>query len=218
MIEQQKTKRPRTEDQKRASRANGAKSRGPKTTEAKQRTKYNALTHGAHSNEVLLPNEDEAQYEALRTAVLCEYNPQTALEADMAEQIFTALWKRRRYQAMQHALWKQSMHGALEEKQKEGQPQTNPEALPASEHLLNEAARWCHRNGDSYAQLDALENRARLAFARAQRNWRQYKKDNQQDKATEEAQEQLAAQLLDAISIADFANFEPNTAQPDKAA
>lgn len=218
MTEQQKPKRPSTEDQRRASRANGAKSRGPRSTEAKQRTKRNALTHGAHSNEVLLPNEDEAQYEALRTAVLCEYNPQTALEADMAEQIFTALWKRRRYQAMQQALWKQSMHGALEAKQKEGQPQTNSESLPATlhatEHLLNEAARWCHRNGDSYALLDALENRARLAFARAQRNWRQYKKDNQQDKATEEAQEQLAAQLLDAISIADFAN----QTQPDKAA
>jgi hypothetical protein len=212
--EQQKPKRPRTERQIEASRANGAKSRGPKTIEAKQRTKYNALTHGAHSNEVLLPNEDEAQYEALRTAVLSEYNPQTALEADMAEQIFTALWKRRRYQAMQQALWKQSMHGALKEKQEEGQLEADPEALPATEHLLNEAARWCHRNGDSYAQLDALENRARLAFARAQRNWRQYKKDTQQDKATEEAQEALAAQLLDAISAADFAN----QTHPEKAA
>lgn len=201
----ERIQRPRSKEQQEASRINGAKSRGPKTVEGKERSKYNALIHGAHSREILLPNEDEAQYKALSATIHAHYNPQDPVEEEMAEQIFTALWKRRRYQAMQQALWKESMHGALNDKQ-----QADPEQLPPAEHLLNEAARWCRRKGDSYAQLDSLENSYRMAFVRAQRNWYRNKKEQ----AATNEKEALAAQVLDAISAADFANMPKD----DKAA
>lgn len=230
------TTAPRSEEQRKASRANGAKSRGPRTAAGRQRSKWNALIHGAHSAEILLPNEDEDQYAALRTAVWSHYQPQDAMEEEMAEQIFTALWKRRRYQAMQQALWKSSMLGALQESLNPNPSESsettkasetsetatsneptkpNEPNTPNAEHLLNEANQWCRRQGNSLEALDALENRARMAFVRAQRNWHRNKKE---ESATQ-AKEDLAAQTLDAISQADFARLqsEPQP-KPNRAA
>jgi hypothetical protein len=45
-------------DRAEISRRNGAKSKGPKTPEGKERSKFNALKHGMSARTIVLPGED----------------------------------------------------------------------------------------------------------------------------------------------------------------
>jgi hypothetical protein len=61
----------------RASRKNGAKSRGPKTRAGQARVAQNALKHGLRARiHVLLPDEDAAEFAALRTSRFEELAPE----------------------------------------------------------------------------------------------------------------------------------------------
>jgi hypothetical protein len=55
-----------SEKQSAASRANGAKSKGPATPEGRARASRNSLRHGLSSEIVVLPHEDRAHFEQLR--------------------------------------------------------------------------------------------------------------------------------------------------------
>ncbi len=65
----------RSEEQKNASRENGAKSQGPVTPEGKQRVSQNARKHGLTSPLNLVAAEDEAAYDHLVAAIFQYYNP-----------------------------------------------------------------------------------------------------------------------------------------------
>jgi hypothetical protein len=55
-----------SDKQMRANRQNARKSTGPKTPEGKAVARLNALKHGLLSQQILLPNEDEASLMQLR--------------------------------------------------------------------------------------------------------------------------------------------------------
>jgi hypothetical protein len=77
-----------------ASRKNGAKSRGPKTSEGKARASRNALKHGLRAGKhVLLPDEDSAEFEALEVALFEELAPEGALQGLLAGRIARAAWR-----------------------------------------------------------------------------------------------------------------------------
>src|ERR1700730_7050160 len=54
-----------SEQQLEANRLNALKSCGPKTPEGKARSKMNALKHGLTAEQIVLPNEDPEEYDAL---------------------------------------------------------------------------------------------------------------------------------------------------------
>jgi hypothetical protein len=84
----------RSESQARASRRNGAKSRGPKTSEGKTRASRNALKHGLRAGKhVLLPDEDSDEFEALELALFEELAPEGALQGLLAGRIARAAWR-----------------------------------------------------------------------------------------------------------------------------
>jgi hypothetical protein len=59
-----------------ASRRNGAKSRGPRTPEGKERSSRNALKHGLRAQKhVVLPQEDGAEFARFQAALLEELAP-----------------------------------------------------------------------------------------------------------------------------------------------
>ena len=64
----------RSEKQREQSRINGAKSRGPKNRE---RVRFNALTHRLRADQLILPGEDPAAFDALRDGLFAEWDPET---------------------------------------------------------------------------------------------------------------------------------------------
>jgi hypothetical protein len=77
-----------------ASRNNGAKSRGPKTSEGKARAAQNALKHGLRAQKyVVLPDEDAAEFAELEAALVAELAPVGALQTVLAQRVAVAAWR-----------------------------------------------------------------------------------------------------------------------------
>jgi hypothetical protein len=72
------------------------KSTGPKSTKGKARASLNALKHGLLAKDIVLPSEDEQEFEGLRRALITELRPEGSLEEQIAERIVACLWRLRR--------------------------------------------------------------------------------------------------------------------------
>ena len=79
-----------------ASRANGAKSRGPVTAEGKKRSSKNALKHGLASATIVLTTEDWPAY-------LRRFQPADDIELDLVEEMVAARWRQQRMWAIESA-------------------------------------------------------------------------------------------------------------------
>src|SRR5262245_14483788 len=77
-----------------ASRRNGAKSRGPNTPVGKARSAQNALKHGLRALKyVVLPDESDAEFQALEAAMVAELAPVGALQTVLARRVAVAAWR-----------------------------------------------------------------------------------------------------------------------------
>ena len=92
-----------TETQKAASRANGAKSRGPRTAQGKQWSSRNPLQHGFRAQSLLITGEESENFHALRDQLFSEFSPRTFFEARIVESAVLALWRLDRLQEMEAA-------------------------------------------------------------------------------------------------------------------
>ncbi len=96
-----------------ASRANGAKSRGPRTAEGKARSARNALKHGLSAKKhVLLPDDSRAEFKALEGALLEELRPAGALQTLLVHRLVAAAWRLARADRLEFGLL--TGDGALE--------------------------------------------------------------------------------------------------------
>ena len=86
----------RSEAQRRASRVNGSRSRGPTTPEGKSITRFNGLKHGLRAEHVVLPGEDPAAFEAERQAWQNDWRPASHTRAVLVERATIASWRLRR--------------------------------------------------------------------------------------------------------------------------
>jgi hypothetical protein len=85
--------RPRSEAQREAARANGARSRGPTSAEGKARSSMNAFRHGLCSPAILAPDEDPEAFAALLAALRAEHRPTDVTDELLVERLAVALWK-----------------------------------------------------------------------------------------------------------------------------
>ena len=76
-----------------SSRANGARSRGPKTPEGLARCQAAPLTHGLTAREIVLPDESESEFLALREIYLDYFQPESPRDFDLVEQLAAARWR-----------------------------------------------------------------------------------------------------------------------------
>ncbi len=83
----------RSEEQKNASRENGAKSQGPVTPEGKQRVSQNARKHGLTSPLNLVALEDEPAYDSLVASIFQYYNPKGPVESQVIQAVADFEWK-----------------------------------------------------------------------------------------------------------------------------
>lgn len=83
-----------TSDKKIAANQNNAKkSAGARTKAGKEHSKLNARTHGIFAKELLIPVEDKPQFEALRSSLLKQLQPTSALQHIAFEKILAACWR-----------------------------------------------------------------------------------------------------------------------------
>lgn len=93
-----------SERRRAAARANGLKSRGPKTQEGKARSSQNAIRHGLTSTSFIVHNEDLDQFSQLRTRYIDRFQPVDGCEHDLVDDIVHARWMLLRARLMQNEL------------------------------------------------------------------------------------------------------------------
>jgi hypothetical protein len=88
--------KPRTEAQRAAARANGAKSNGPTTEEGKAKSALNSLRHGLLASTLVLRTESQPKFLAVLNGYLDDYHPEGQTENDLVEEIAAAKWQEQR--------------------------------------------------------------------------------------------------------------------------
>jgi hypothetical protein len=92
-----------TERQKQASRANGAKSRGPVTPAGKLASSRNAITHGMLSGTIVLQGESTDRFLSLVAVLHEEFQPQTPFEESLIQNMAVARWRQMRIWGLEKA-------------------------------------------------------------------------------------------------------------------
>jgi hypothetical protein len=82
-----------TINQIRANRRNAKKSKGPKTPEGKERTRFNGLIHGLRAESAVLPGEDQGKFDQLLEQFSAVWKPRDHMEKSLVEQIAVNQWK-----------------------------------------------------------------------------------------------------------------------------
>jgi len=94
----------RSDKQIQAARENGAKSRGPKTPEGKAHSSQNATKHGFLAKTLLLPNEDQSDFEAIAASYIAKFQPEGPVETHLVEELIACYWRQRRAWGMETSL------------------------------------------------------------------------------------------------------------------
>lgn len=76
-----------------SARANGARSRGPKTPEGLARCAAAAITHGLTARQIVLPNESQDDFRALLETYVLEYQPQSKRDLELVHVFVHARWR-----------------------------------------------------------------------------------------------------------------------------
>jgi len=86
----------RTPAQQAASRANAARSTGPRTAAGKRRSAMNALRHGLLARATVLENESRCGFDEMLRQYIKYFAPRDAAQESAVEQMCSAVWRRRR--------------------------------------------------------------------------------------------------------------------------
>ncbi len=84
-----------------ASRANGARSRGPITPAGKTRSSRNAIRHGLMAKCVVLQNESREGFDSLLAGFVERFAPADGVELGLVEEMLSAFWRQRRAWAIE---------------------------------------------------------------------------------------------------------------------
>jgi hypothetical protein len=108
-----------------ANRRNARKSTSPITEEGKRRSRCNAIRHGLTAETVIGALEDFEDYKAFETAIIADYDAQSAVERELVLRLASLLWRPRRATTMETGLFeiqaehlsgfKQAIHPASRE-------------------------------------------------------------------------------------------------------
>src|SRR5438876_1327248 len=104
-------------------RANGAKSRGPKTAETRERSSRNSLRHGIVARKtILLECEDSDEFQAMLEEYGVTYQPGNAVEQDLVDEMVASRWRSGRLSMIVTSLLDEQMNQQL--------PSVQPPARP----------------------------------------------------------------------------------------
>jgi hypothetical protein len=72
-------------------------------------SRLNALKHGVLSRHTVLPWEDEAEYQALVTALVAEHAPEGPTEEHLIEELAGIIWRKRRVRMAEASVFRQEL-------------------------------------------------------------------------------------------------------------
>jgi hypothetical protein len=154
-------------------RANGAKSRGPKSAATRAKSSLNATSHGftAH-NTVLLQCEDPNLCQKIRAEYLATYTPATPAEEVLVDEMIVARWRIQRLWTIETALFDREVSRQQPEMEKAAQPNPAANLALAFRALADESY--------SLALLSRYESRLHRMHERTYRTLRQLQQERQQ--------------------------------------
>jgi hypothetical protein len=79
-----------------SARANGSKSKGPKTAEGKAKSSKNAITHGLTANFTVLTHESQDDFQILLDAHVHRFQPADDVELELVNTMAITRWRIRR--------------------------------------------------------------------------------------------------------------------------
>lgn len=88
-----------------ANQLNAAKSTGPKTTEGKAASSQNARRHGLTVSDATLERECPRELAELLAGLVAEHQPRTETAHALVKQLAMAVWRIRRFDRVETALW-----------------------------------------------------------------------------------------------------------------
>jgi hypothetical protein len=88
-----------------ANRLNALKSTGPKSPEGKRISRRNALRHGLTAETVIDSLEDAEDYRGFESAIISDYDAETAVERELVLRLASLLWRLRRIIAIETNLF-----------------------------------------------------------------------------------------------------------------
>src|ERR1700685_3280958 len=91
--------------QKRANKADALRSTGPRTPKGRAATALNAVRHGLLCGDRILPGEDFAAFNDLRNGVQADIAPSGPIEQLLADRVISAIWRLRRLEDAECALF-----------------------------------------------------------------------------------------------------------------
>jgi hypothetical protein len=98
-----------------ANRGNALKSTGPTTQEGKERSRCNAVRHGLTAETIIAGLEDADDYQAFETAVIADYDAQTAVERELVLRLASVLWRLRRATSIESGIFESVAEGSSKE-------------------------------------------------------------------------------------------------------
>ncbi len=72
-------------------------------------TRFNAVRHGVLSRHTVLPWEDEAEYQALLSALVAEHAPEGPTEEHLVEELAGIIWRKRRVRLAEAAVYREKL-------------------------------------------------------------------------------------------------------------
>ena len=88
-----------------ANRRNALKSTGPRSETGKESSRRNAVRHGLTAETVIGALEDAEDYKAFESAIIADYDAQSAVERELVLRLASVLWRLRRATIMETGLF-----------------------------------------------------------------------------------------------------------------
>jgi predicted nucleic acid-binding protein len=95
-------------NQAETARINGAKSNGPVTEEGKAISSQNSLKHGLTSSRLVLPHESQEEFDSLEASIVNRFRPYDEIEHTLVHEMASALWRLKRIEEMETALFRKA--------------------------------------------------------------------------------------------------------------
>jgi hypothetical protein len=156
-----------------ASRANGAKSQGPKSDATRETSSRNSLKHGLTSTRrVVLTGEDPDRFQQFFSGFMDVFSPANAVEEDLVQQMVAARWRTMRIWGVETGLFDDQMirqHDTIEEQFRD----------PASNIPLARAFRTLTDESHALSLAFRYESRLHRVYQHAYTTLRQLQRERQ---------------------------------------